>query len=87
MGVKLGRPADSVEMDSELTKTAEIFVNGERRDVPGGLTLLDLLGFLEVDPQRVAVELNRKIVRQPEWSGTTVADGAVLEIVQFVGGG
>jgi thiamine biosynthesis protein ThiS len=49
--------------------------------------LLELLRFLQIDPDRVAVELNRKIVRQPEWSGTAVPDGANIEIVQFVGGG
>jgi thiamine biosynthesis protein ThiS len=87
VGVKLERPPVPVEMNSEQTKTAQIRVNGEPREVPIGLTLLDLLRFLEVDPERVAVELNRKIVRQPEWSGTAVSDGAVIEIVQFVGGG
>ena len=80
-------PPFPFEMDSEQTKTVQIVVNGERRDVPFGLTLLDVLGFLEVDLQRIAVELNRKIVRQPEWRDTPVGDGAVLEIVQFVGGG
>jgi thiamine biosynthesis protein ThiS len=74
-------------MDSEQTKNVQIFVNGERREVPFGLTLLELLRFLQVDPQRVAVELNRAIVRRPDWAAAPVADGANVEIVQFVGGG
>jgi thiamine biosynthesis protein ThiS len=45
------------------------------------------LQWLEIDPERVSVELNREIVRQPQWSTTPVAGGARLEIVQFVGGG
>ena len=65
----------------------EIVVNGQSRQVPGGATLSELLTFLQVDPERVAVELNRSIVPRPEWANTTVYPGAALEIVQFVGGG
>jgi thiamine biosynthesis protein ThiS len=35
----------------------------------------------------VVVELNRKIVRRPQLSDTTLSDGDVLELVHFVGGG
>ena len=76
-----------VAMDSEQKKNVEVVVNGEPRGVPLGLTLLELLGLLQVDPQRVAVELNRRIVRQPDWGRTPVDEGAVLEVVHFVGGG
>ena len=41
----------------------------------------------ELDPARVAVELDRRIVKQPHWPETVFAAGAQLEIVQFVGGG
>lgn len=64
-----------------------IIVNGESREVPAGLTLLELLTELGINPQRVAVELNRQIVRKPSWPETPVSDGAALEIVEFVGGG
>lgn len=74
-------------MDSQTTQQIEIVLNGEPRSVPGGLSLLDLLRFLELPPERVAVELNRNIVRQPEWASTPVHGGAALEIVHFVGGG
>ena len=49
--------------------------------------LRELLMWLEVDPARVAVELNRSIVQRQAWDGTPVGPGATLEIVQFVGGG
>ncbi len=65
----------------------EITVNGEPRTVPSGLNLRDLLEHLGVRPDRVAVELDRGIVRQPLWDATPVQAGAKLEIVQFVGGG
>jgi thiamine biosynthesis protein ThiS len=65
----------------------EITVNGELRLVPRGQTIAGLLESLGLDAQRVAVELDRRIVRQQEWSATELGAGAQLEIVQFVGGG
>ncbi len=64
-----------------------ISVNGERRVTGEGQTILELLDQLRIDPARVAVELDRRIVKQPHWSDTIVRDGAAIEIVQFVGGG
>lgn len=52
-----------------------------------GLNVLALLAELGITPDRVAVELNREIVRQPRWEETPIEAGAQLEIVQFVGGG
>ena len=74
-------------METAETKTIEIVVNGEPARVPEGLDVARLLEFLEIDPARVAVELNRSIVRKQEWNTTAVEGGAQLEIVWFVGGG
>jgi len=65
----------------------EITVNGEPQSAPEGQTILGLLQQLELDPARVAVELDRRIVKQPSWPETVLRAGAQLEIVQFVGGG
>jgi sulfur carrier protein len=65
----------------------EIVLNGERHTTTEGQTVLGLLQQLGLDPSRVAVELDRRIVRQPNWAETTVRAGAQVEIVQFVGGG
>ena len=64
-----------------------ISVNGEQHLTAEGQTILELLGELEIDPARVAVELDRRIVKQPRWGETVVGPGAEIEIVQFVGGG
>ncbi len=74
-------------MQTAATKTIQIVVNGQVREVPTGMSLAGILGFLEVDASRVAVELNRAIVSRQAWSESTVESGATLEIVQFVGGG
>ncbi len=65
----------------------QIVVNGETRTLPCGQTIRQLLVDLGLDPARVAVELDRRIVKPHDWEATSVAEGARLEIVQFVGGG
>jgi thiamine biosynthesis protein ThiS len=62
-------------------------INGEQRELASGLTLAALLEQLGMKPDRVAVELNREIVRREVWAQTHLQDGDRLEIVQFVGGG
>jgi thiamine biosynthesis protein ThiS len=74
-------------MDANELKTISIIVNGEPAQVPPGLTVTGLLVHLKVDPARVAIELNREIVRKTAWSTTHIEDGARLEVVHFVGGG
>ena len=64
-----------------------ISVNGEKHLTEEGQTILELLKQLQIDPARVAVELDRRIVKQPRWTETLVTAGAEIEIVQFVGGG
>ncbi len=65
----------------------EVTVNGEVREMEGGRTVLQYLESLEIVPDRVAVELNRAIVKKAEWGLTVIERGAQVEIVQFVGGG
>jgi thiamine biosynthesis protein ThiS len=62
-------------------------INGEERIIPAGLNIRSLVAHLGLDPGRVAVEMNRRLVRKPEWDATQVEEGAKLEIVTFVGGG
>ena len=72
---------------STESKTICITVNGKPSDVPRGATVLGLLQSLEIKPDRVAVELDRRIVKQPQWATTVLDPGAMVEIVHFVGGG
>ena len=74
-------------MEAATTETIQIVVNGQVRDIPAGKSLAEVLLFLDVDPSRVAVELNRRIVSRAVWAEAMVDAGATLEIVQFVGGG
>jgi thiamine biosynthesis protein ThiS len=64
-----------------------VIVNGQDREVADGAAIADLISQLDLKPERVAVELNRNILRRVEWSNTTLKDGDKVEIVHFVGGG
>jgi thiamine biosynthesis protein ThiS len=64
-----------------------IHVNGEVKDVPDGLDLGSLLKHLEMPERRIAIELDREVIRRTDWPATVVRDGARIEIVHFVGGG
>ena len=64
-----------------------IVVNGQPQTAPAGQTILGLLRQLAMDPARVAVEMDHRIVKQPHWAETVLRPGAQIEIVQFVGGG
>jgi len=72
---------------SEPPATIEIMLNGDRRAVPKGATLAEMLVFLGLPVDRVAVELNRKIVRKTDWENCVVEAGSEFEVVHFVGGG
>lgn len=65
----------------------DVVINGERKQITRGVTLLELLKELELDPRAVVVEHNRKIVRRVGLSDVTVKDGDAIELVHFVGGG
>ena len=64
-----------------------VTINGEARDLPDALTLDELLQFLELAGNRVAIEHNREIVKRDRWTRVWVVAGDRLEIVHFVGGG
>ena len=62
-------------------------VNGEERDIADGVSLSGLLEDLKIRPGRVVVERNKIIVPRDVFAVTMLADGDVIEIVHFVGGG
>ena len=64
----------------------DLRINGETRkfdDAP----LFEIIERMGLNPSRVAVELNGKIVPRADFKATKLKDGDSLEIVHFVGGG
>jgi thiamine biosynthesis protein ThiS len=65
----------------------QIQVNGESQELPDGSSLQDLVQELSLPPARIAIELNRNVVRRADWGTAILAEGDRIEIVHFVGGG
>ncbi|HTN42434.1 MAG TPA: sulfur carrier protein ThiS [Nitrospiria bacterium] len=65
----------------------QVLVNGERREFEKDTTVARLLEQLGSPPERVAVELNLRILDKQDFPLTVLNDGDRLEIINFVGGG
>jgi thiamine biosynthesis protein ThiS len=70
-----------------MSETILLEINGEPREVPGGLNVTGLLAHLGITSNRVAIERNRDILPSNQWDQTLVSEGDRYEIVHLVGGG
>jgi sulfur carrier protein len=66
---------------------SDITVNGERRQVPEGTTLADLVRSLGADPTGCAVAANGEVVPRSDWSDRAVGVGDAVEVLTAVQGG
>ena len=64
-----------------------VIINGETREIPNEVNLKELLEKLSLPNERVAIELNKEVVRKKDWETTAVSDADKIEIIHFVGGG
>ena len=64
-----------------------LIVNGESLEISNVETLQDLLKELQIEPQRVAVEINVSIIKKSDYSTFKLNEGDRVEIVNFIGGG
>jgi len=64
-----------------------LHVNGEVQELPDKISLGELVARLQLAPERIAVELNREVVRRTDWPQTLLSEDDRIEIVHFVGGG
>ena len=61
-------------------------VNGDEREVSEGTTVRELIEQFKLTPDKVAIELNRRLIRSEKYD-TPLKSGDEVEIVTFVGGG
>ena len=61
---------------SNQIKTITVVLNGERRQVPEGLSVATFLEHMGLPGDRVAVELNRRIIRKIDWQTSPISNGA-----------
>ena len=64
-----------------------IHLNGENREVPDDLSVMELVGHLGFEPGWVVVEHNLKALDRTLWTSTPLLDGDQIELVRFMGGG
>ncbi len=64
-----------------------ITINGQTENLDGAMSVADLLARRNIEPVRVAVEINEDIVPRRTLAETMIRDGDRIEIVTFVGGG
>ncbi len=65
----------------------QIVLNGETREIDGPVSVAELIAQLGLEPRRVAIEVNEKLVRRSEYEQTRLCEGDRVEIVTLVGGG
>ena len=63
-----------------------IQVNGQPATIDDGETVRSLLARRGLSPDKVAVELNRRLLKSDRYD-EALKDGDEIEIVTFVGGG
>jgi thiamine biosynthesis protein ThiS len=63
-----------------------IRLNGNEREIPAGSTVRALLESMKLSPDRVAIELNRRLLKTEKYD-TVLGEGDEVEVVTFVGGG
>ncbi len=67
--------------------TIQFHLNGKIREGQTGMTIDTLLAELELDHQRLAVEVNEDVIPKTSFGATVLQDGDRIEVVSFVGGG
>jgi sulfur carrier protein len=65
----------------------KVLINGEKIEVSGRPSLSELLRDFSFTDGRIAIELNKVVVRRNEWSNVIINDADRIEIIHFVGGG
>ena len=64
-----------------------IVLNGKQIEINSVETILDLLKYKGLEPERVVVEYNHGIVKRDEWDKIILKENDSLEVLRFVGGG
>jgi sulfur carrier protein len=65
----------------------ELTVNGKKLETTDGATIIALLDKLEINPLRVAVQLNQSIIKREMYERIALKAGDTLEIITFMAGG
>jgi len=70
----------------ETASGMKIRLNGEEYST-GASNVTELLREMNIEPARVAVEINLNIIKKELYDSTAINEGDEVEVVSFVGGG
>lgn len=62
-------------------------INGKDMELKDAKTLAELLDELQINKDKVVVELDGEIVTKESFSATVLKNSNVMEVISFVGGG
>ncbi len=66
---------------------AKIQINGKKVAINQNFSVMDVLKKYKLNRNKVAIELNGKILPQNEYRKKNLKNNDKIEIVQFIGGG
>lgn len=64
-----------------------MIVNGKEIPFQENMTISSLLNNLNLDCEKVVVELDKIIISREDFSKTVLKESSELEVISFVGGG
>jgi len=64
-----------------------MIINGKKREIPDGTSIFSMLETLNLDPNKVVVEVNQNIINKLSFEDHALVTGDKIEIIAFVGGG
>ncbi|MFZ9181404.1 MAG: sulfur carrier protein ThiS [Rickettsiales bacterium] len=63
------------------------FLNGQSFKIKDGSSILELIQKLELEPRKIAIEMDENIISSNEYEKTFITENCKIEIVHFIGGG
>lgn len=64
-----------------------MIINGEVMNIKEGTTVSELLKVLNLDCQKIVVEVDLEILNKDEFTSRKLTSESKVEIIRFVGGG
>lgn len=64
-----------------------MIVNGKYMELEKNRTISELLSELNINENRVVVELNKEIIVKEDYGNINLEDDDTIEVISFVGGG
>ena len=64
-----------------------ITCNGETKELTPDTTLVSFIRDMDLNPDTVVAECDGRIIKRDEYDTLVLADGNIVELIRFVGGG